>query len=139
MTSRPPQQPDREIKALRDEIRRHERLYYVLDRPEITDAEFDVLMRRLRELEAAWPQYASDDSPTRRVGGERSNTFAPVPHKVPMLSLDNCYSEEEFLDWHARVVKGLGGEKFDLVVEPKIDGLSCSIEYAGGRLVRAST
>ncbi len=139
MTSRPPQQPDREIKALRDEIRRHERLYYVLDRPEITDAEFDKLMRLLRELEDAYPQYASDDSPTRRVGGERSNTFAPVPHKVPMLSLDNCYSEEEFLDWHARVVKGLGGDKFELAVEAKIDGLSCSIEYAGGKLVRAST
>jgi DNA ligase (NAD+) len=139
MTSRPPQPPDREIKSLRDEIRRHERLYYVLDKPEITDAEFDALMRRLRELEAAHPQYASDDSPTRRVGGERSNTFAPVPHKVPMLSLDNCYSEEEFMDWHGRVVKGLGGEKFELAVEAKIDGLSCSIEYAGGRLVRAST
>lgn len=139
MTSRPPQPPEREISALRDEIRRHERLYYVLDRPEITDAEFDALMRRLRELEAAYPQYASDDSPTRRVGGERSNTFAPVPHRVPMLSLDNCYSEEEFMDWHARIVKGLGGEKFELAVEAKIDGLSCSIEYAGGRLTRAST
>ncbi len=131
--------PEEEIKRLRGEIHLHERLYYVLDKPGITDAEFDALMRRLRELEDSYPQYASDDSPTRRVGGSRSNTFAPVPHRVPMLSLDNCYSEEEFLEWHERVVKGLGGEKFELAVEAKIDGLSCSIEYAGGRLVRAST
>lgn len=135
----PQRTPEEEISFLRGELRRHERLYYVLDRPEITDAEFDAMMRRLRELETAYPRYASEDSPTRRVGGERSNTFAPVPHKVPMLSLDNCYSEEEFLDWHARVVKALGGEKFELAVEAKIDGLSCSIEYAGGKLVRAST
>ncbi|KAF0156430.1 MAG: DNA ligase (NAD+) [Elusimicrobia bacterium] len=131
--------PEEEILFLRGEVRRHERLYYVLDRPELTDAEFDGLMRRLRELEASFPQYASEDSPARRVGGERSNTFAPVPHKVPMLSLDNCYSAEEFLEWNERVKKALGAEPYELAVEAKIDGLSCSIEYAGGRLVRAST
>ncbi len=131
--------PKEEIEALRAEIRRHERLYYVNDRPEISDGEFDVLMGRLKELEAAHPELAADDSPTRRVGGERSNTFAPVPHRIPMLSLDNCYSQEEFLQWHERVKKGLGGEPFEMVVEAKIDGLSCSIEYERGRLVRAST
>ncbi len=131
--------PKEEIEALRAEIRRHERLYYVSDSPEISDGEFDALMARLKALEAAHPELASDDSPTRRVGGERSNTFAPVPHRVPMLSLDNCYSAEEFLEWHERVRKGLKDEPFEMVVEAKIDGLSCSIEYEKGKLVRAST
>ncbi|MGD9643453.1 MAG: NAD-dependent DNA ligase LigA [Elusimicrobiales bacterium] len=131
--------PKEEIEALRAEILRHERLYYVDDTPEITDGEFDALMNRLKALEAAHPELASDDSPTRRVGGERSNTFAPVPHRVPMLSLDNCYSPGEFLQWYERVKKGLKDEPFELVVEGKIDGLSCSIEYEKGRLVRAST
>jgi len=131
--------PKEEIEALRAELTRHERLYYVDDSPEISDGEFDVLMNRLKALEAAHPELASDDSPTRRVGGARSNTFAPVPHRIPMLSLDNCYSPEEFLEWHERVKKGLKGEPFDMVVEAKIDGLSCSIEYEKGRLVRAST
>jgi len=131
--------PRVEIEALRAEISRHERLYYVSDSPLITDGEFDELMARLKELEAAHPEFASEDSPTRRVGGSRSNTFAPVPHRIPMLSLDNCYSAEEFLEWHARVKKGLKDEPFELVVEAKIDGLSCSIEYEKGRLARAST
>ena len=131
--------PKEEIEALRAEILRHERLYYVDDTPEITDGEFDALMNRLKALEAAHPDLASDDSPTRRVGGERSNTFAPVPHRVPMLSLDNCYSPEEFLQWYERAKKGLKDEPFEMIVEAKIDGLSCSIEYEGGRLVRAST
>ena len=131
--------PREEIEALRAEIIRHERLYYMQDAPEISDGEFDALMNRLKALEAAHPEFASDDSPTRRVGGGLSNTFAPVPHRVPMLSLDNCYSPEEFLEWYARVKKGLRDEPFELVVEAKIDGLSCSIEYEKGRLVRAST
>lgn len=131
--------PKEEIEALRAEIRRHERLYYMHDAPEISDGEFDALMSRLKELEAAHPGLASDDSPTRRVGGGLSNSFAPVPHRVPMLSLDNCYSPEEFLEWHARVKKGLKDEPFGLVVEAKIDGLSCSIEYERGKLARAST
>jgi DNA ligase (NAD+) len=131
--------PAEEIEALRAEINRHERLYYVSDSPEISDGEFDALMNRLKALEAAHPELASDDSPTRRVGGARSNTFDPVPHRIPMLSLDNCYSPEEFLEWHERVKKGLKGEPFGLVVEAKIDGLSCSIEYEKGKLVRAST
>ncbi|OGR66249.1 MAG: hypothetical protein A2X31_05870 [Elusimicrobia bacterium GWB2_63_22] len=131
--------PEEEIEALRTEINRHERLYYVSDSPEISDGEFDALMNRLKALEAAHPELASEDSPTRRVGGERSNTFAPVPHRIPMLSLDNCYSPEEFLEWHERVKKGLKGEPFELAVEAKIDGLSCSIEYEKGRLKRAST
>ncbi|MCX5791381.1 MAG: NAD-dependent DNA ligase LigA [Elusimicrobia bacterium] len=135
----PKRDPREELEALTAEIRRHERLYYVSDSPELSDSEFDALMNRLKELEAAHPELVSDSSPTRRVGGERSNTFASVPHRIPMLSLDNCYSEHEFLEWHERVKKGLNGEPYELVVEAKIDGLSCSIEYEKGRLARAST
>ncbi|MEI7528105.1 MAG: NAD-dependent DNA ligase LigA [Elusimicrobiota bacterium] len=135
----PKRDPRDELEALTAEIRRHERLYYVSDSPELSDGEFDALMNRLKELEAAHPELVSDSSPTRRVGGERSNTFASVPHRIPMLSLDNCYSEHEFLEWHERVKKGLNGEPYEMVVEAKIDGLSCSIEYEKGRLARAST
>lgn len=131
--------PREEILALRAEIMRHERLYYVYDTPEIDDMAFDALMRRLRDLESRYPQYAGGDSPTQRVGGERLNTFAAVPHKIPMLSLDNTYSKEEFQEWYARVVKGLNGGPFETVVETKVDGLSCSIEYVDGKLYRAST
>lgn len=131
--------PREEMEALRAEIRRHEHLYYVADAPEISDIEFDALMRRLRELEEQYPLYVPEDSPTKRVGGERTNTFAPVIHRIPMLSLDNTYSKEEFFAWHERVKKSLVGEKFLTVVETKVDGLSCSIEYENGKLVRAST
>ncbi|MBU2574396.1 MAG: NAD-dependent DNA ligase LigA [Elusimicrobia bacterium] len=133
------QGPKEEIERLRREIRRHERLYYADDAPEISDGEFDALMNRLKALEAAHPELAAPDSPTRRVGGARADDLAPVPHRIPMLSLENCYSPEEFLEWHKRVRSGLKDEPFELVIEAKIDGLSCSIEYEKGLLVRAST
>ncbi len=136
MTGRAPRE---EIELLRREIRRHEGLYYAADAPEISDGEFDALMNRLKKLEAENPEFASPDSPTRRVGGAPSAAFAPVAHKIPMLSLDNCYSEEEFLEWEKRVRGGLKEEPCELVVEPKIDGLSCSIEYERGAFARAST
>ncbi|HAH32106.1 MAG TPA: DNA ligase (NAD(+)) LigA [Elusimicrobia bacterium] len=128
-----------EIEALKKEIRRHEYLYYVLDNPEISDGEYDVLLNRLKAFETAHPSLVTRDSPTQRVGGRPSLAFAPVAHKIPMLSLDNCYSEAEFLEWDKRIRNGLKGEPYELVVEPKIDGLSCSIEYERGVLVRAST
>ena len=131
--------PSEEIEALKKEIRRHEYLYYVLDNPEISDGEYDILLNRLKVLETGNPDLITSDSPTRRVGGRPSGVFAPVAHKIPMLSLDNCYSEEEFLEWDKRVRNGLKGEPYELVVEPKIDGLSCSIEYVHGALTRAST
>ena len=93
--------PRDEMEELRAFIRRHEHLYYVKNAPEISDTEFDALMRRLSDLEAAYPQYVPDDSPTRRVGGERSNTFASVRHRIPMLSLENTYSTEEFMPAHS--------------------------------------
>ncbi|MBI4802102.1 MAG: NAD-dependent DNA ligase LigA [Elusimicrobia bacterium] len=128
-----------EIERLRREIRRHERLYYADDAPEISDGEFDALMNRLKALEAAHPALVTPDSPTQRVGGSRSDTLAPVAHRIPMLSLENCYSPEEFLQWHKRVLGSLENEPFELVIEAKIDGLSCSVEYEKGLLVRAST
>ncbi|MBO4556202.1 MAG: NAD-dependent DNA ligase LigA [Elusimicrobiales bacterium] len=128
-----------EIENLRTEIRRHEYLYYVKDSPEISDSEFDAIMRRLAALEAQHPQYSSPDSPTNRVGGAASNSFSPVQHRLPMLSLDNAYSKEDFFAWHKKTAKGLEGETFLMVAETKVDGLSCSMEYKNGKLVRAST
>jgi len=128
----------KEILLLREKIRRHEYLYYVLDKPEITDAEYDALINKLKELEKKFPQFISQDSPTMRVGGIPLKEFEPVEHKKPMLSLDNCYSVEEFREWHERIIKTIGKD-FELIVEAKIDGLSCSIEYKDGIFFRAST
>ncbi|GAB4030838.1 MAG: NAD-dependent DNA ligase LigA [Elusimicrobiota bacterium] len=126
-----------EINSLKEQIRKHEYLYYVLDSPEITDSEFDSLMIRLKELESAFPSLLSADSPTTRVGGMPVSDFAPVEHSIPMLSLDNCYSPEEFSRWYERIVSSHG--PFESVIEAKIDGLSCSLEYRGGIFFRAST
>ena len=131
--------PKEEIERLRREIRWHDHFYYVMDSPHISDGEYDALLNRLKILEAAHPDLVTPDSPTRRVGGKPSIAFAPVAHKIPMLSLDNTYSEEEFLEWDKRVRNGLKGEPYELMVEPKIDGLSCSIEYERGVFARAST
>ncbi|MEI7481754.1 MAG: NAD-dependent DNA ligase LigA [Elusimicrobiota bacterium] len=133
------QGPREEIDRLRREIRQHDHFYYVMDNPRVSDGEYDALLSRLKVLEAAHPDLITPDSPTRRVGGKPSVAFAPVAHRIPMLSLDNAYSEEEFLDWDKRVRSGLKGAPYDLVVEPKIDGLSCSIEYERGVFARAST
>src|SRR5512147_1904731 len=102
----------REVERLRAELRRHEHLYHVLDQPEITDAEYDQLMRRLRELEAAHPELAAADSPTQRVGGKPREGFVTVRHSSPMLSLDNALDEAELRDFDRRVRELLGGEEF---------------------------
>ncbi len=129
----------RRVEALRDELRRHERLYHVENRPEITDAEFDRMMRELQELEAAHPELASPDSPSRRVGGEPAEGFATVEHVQPMLSLENAYSWEEAEAWLGRNARLLGGQPRGFVAELKIDGLSISLRYEGGALVRGAT
>ena len=129
----------RRIEELRSEIRRHERLYYVEDRPELTDAEFDRLMSELAELERLHPDLATPDSPTRRVGGEPAEGFATVEHSLPMLSLENAYSWDEAEAWRARLVRALGSEPDGYVAELKIDGLSISLRYEGGVLVRGAT
>lgn len=129
-----------EAQKLRREIRHHEFLYYVLDSPEITDAEYDALMRRLQELERAYPDDVPPDSPTRRVGGKVSPEFTEVRHMTPLLSLGNAFSDEELAAFDARVKSGLPeGSEVEYVFEPKIDGLACSLIYENGRLVRAAT
>jgi DNA ligase (NAD+) len=138
----PPDGVRERMRTLEGELRRHTRLYYEEAAPVIPDGEFDALMRELRDLEAAHPQWASADSPTRRVGGAATEGFAHVEHAVPMMSLDNTYSEGELREFDARVRKGLGlaeGDEVEYVVEPKIDGVSISLRYERGVLVRAST
>lgn len=129
-----------EADKLRREIRHNEYLYYVLDAPEITDAEYDRMMVRLRELEARYPKSIPADSPTQRVGGRASSQFTEVRHLEPLLSLGNVFSAEELRAFDERVRSGLpAGSKVEYVMEPKIDGLACSLIYENGKLVRAAT
>lgn len=127
------------ISELRDEIRRHERLYYVEAAPEISDQQFDLLMRELAELERVHPDLATPDSPTQRVGGERTGDFAPAPHDPPMLSIENAYSFEELQEWIERVRRGLGREDVTFNADLKIDGVSVDLIYEQGRLVRGAS
>lgn len=129
-----------EADKLRREIRHNEYLYYVLDAPEITDAEYDRMMVRLRELEERYPDSIPADSPTQRVGGRASSQFTEVRHLEPLLSLGNVFSAEELRAFDERVRSGLpAGSKVEYVMEPKIDGLACSLIYENGKLVRAAT
>lgn len=129
-----------EAEKLRREIRHNEYLYYVLDAPEITDAEYDRMMVRLRELEARYPDSIPADSPTQRVGGRASSQFTEVRHLEPLLSLGNVFSAEELRAFDERVHSALpAGSKVEYVMEPKIDGLACSLIYENGKLVRAAT
>lgn len=129
----------REVERLREELRRHEHLYYVLDSPEISDAEYDALMRRLVEIERAHPELQSPDSPTQRVGGAPREGFVKVRHSAPMLSLDNALNEAELRDFDRRVRELLGGQPYRYTAELKLDGLSMAARYEGGLLVRAIT
>lgn len=138
-TISPRDEAAREAGRLRAEILRHERLYYQAARPEISDSEFDALVRRLRELEAEWPDLLSADSPTRRVGGEPVPELPAVRHEVPLLSLENAYSSVDVADWLRRVAERLGGRTPAVVCELKIDGLSVSLVYEDGVLARAAT
>jgi DNA ligase (NAD+) len=124
---------------LRKQLEHHEYLYYVLDQPEITDAEFDLLLRELRDLENAHPELITPDSPTQRVGGQPRDGFVKVPHSSPMLSLDNALNEQELREFDARVRALLKAEEFEYVAELKLDGLSMATQYAAGRLKQALT
>lgn len=129
-----------EAERLRKELRHHEYLYYVKDAPEITDAEYDRLMVRLREIEAEYPEDVPADSPTQRVGGKVSPEFTEVKHLTPLLSLGNAFSSDELRAFDERVRNGLpAGSSVEYVMEPKIDGLACSLVYENGKLVRAAT
>src|SRR5271165_7327745 len=131
---------ERELGELRDEINRHNRLYYLDAAPEISDREYDRLMARLMELEAEHPELVSPDSPSQRVGGAPLAEFASVAHTVPMLSIDNTYSFDEVREWDARVRKGLNpGEPVTYDVELKVDGVAVSLRYEEGRFVLGAT
>jgi len=124
---------------LRDAIARHDERYYAHDDPEISDAEYDELVRELRAIEEAFPDLAVAGSPSSRVGAAPSATFAPVVHRVPMTSLDNAMDAGELAAWGERVAKGLGGAAARFTCEPKIDGLAVSLRYERGELVQAAT
>jgi len=130
---------EKKVESLREKIRRYEYLYYVLDQPEISDAEFDKLMRQLKDLEAEHPELITADSPTQRVGGKPREGFVKVPHSSPMLSLDNTYSEEELRAWERRVHELSGRKDVDYVCELKLDGMSLALIYGDGKLVRGIT
>ncbi|HEV2114938.1 MAG TPA: NAD-dependent DNA ligase LigA, partial [Terriglobales bacterium] len=120
----------RRIEELREQIRYHEHRYYVLDDPELSDADFDRLMQELKKLEAAHPELITPDSPTQRVGGKPREGFVKMPHSSPMLSLDNAYNEQELRDWERRVHELSGRNTVDYVCELKLDGLSMALRYA---------
>lgn len=127
------------IEELREELRKHDYHYYVLASPLISDAEYDRLFRELEELERRFPQFVTPDSPTQRVGAPPAEEFRPIRHAIPMLSLQNCFTEEEFLEWDRRVRRLLGGEKPVYVCEPKLDGLSVELVYEDGVFTVGST
>src|SRR6185503_5153967 len=128
-----------ELERLRHQIRHHEYRYYVLDDPEIPDAQFDGLLNQLKKLEAQHPELVTPDSPTQRVGGKPREGFVKVPHSVPMLSLDNAYTEDELRNWERRVHELSGRSDLELVCELKLDGMSLALRYEDGKLVRGIT
>lgn len=127
------------IEELRNLLHHHNYLYYVLNSPTLSDQEFDSLMRELQDLEAKHPEVYDPNSPTQRVGSDLSTGFTQVSHRYPMLSLANTYNEQEVASWYAAVSKDLGGQPFEVCCELKYDGLSISLTYEQGRLVRAVT
>src|SRR5712671_2722729 len=135
----PPAAIEKKIESLREKIRHHEYRYYVLDDPEISDAEFDALMNELKRLEAEHPQLVTPDSPTQRVGGKPREGFVKAKHSSPMLSLDNAYSEEELRDWERRVHELSGRTDIEYFCELKLDGMSLALHYSGAHLERGIT
>src|ERR1700684_2721629 len=129
----------KKIEPLRDKIRHHESLYYVLDSPEISDAEFDKLMQQLKQLETERPDLIASASPTQRVGGKPREGFVKVRHSSPMLSLDNTYSEDELRAWERRVHELTGRKDVDYVCALKLDGMSLALTYEDGHLARGVT
>jgi len=138
-TKTSPSDPEQEAEKLRAQIRHHEYLYHVLDQPEISDAEYDALMRQLKAIEAAHPELVTPDSPTGRVGGKPREGFQKVAHSSPMLSLDNALDEDELRAFDARVREWLGREAFRYVAELKMDGLSMAARYRNGIFAQAVT
>jgi len=134
-----PKEIQERVEKLREEIRRYDYYYYVLNQPLISDAEYDKLFRELVELEKKYPELVTPDSPTQRVGAPPAEEFAPVEHAIPMLSLQNCFNDEELEEWDDRVRRLLGGEPVEYVCEPKFDGLSVELVYVDGVFTVGST
>jgi DNA ligase (NAD+) len=134
-----PDEVKTKIEQLRAEINHHNYRYYVLDSPEISDAEYDDLMRELKQLETDYPQFLTPDSPTQRVGAAPVEAFGVVEHPLPLLSLGNAFSKDELLGWHTRTVKLVGSAPFDFVGEHKIDGLAVALTYVNGQLTTGAT
>src|SRR5258708_6638838 len=149
MTNNPPPEvarPDLATRNRADELRTllnyHNHRYYVLDSPEIADAEYDRLFHELKQLEETYPELVTPESPTQRVGADLVTTFDPVSHRVPMLSLDNAFGEEELREWDRKVKRYIGmppEADVEYMCELKIDGLSINVTYEDGRLARAAT
>jgi DNA ligase (NAD+) len=135
----PDKKIEKKIEALREKIRHHEYRYYVLDDPEVSDADFDALMNELKRIEAEHPELVTPDSPTQRVGGKPREGFVKAKHSSPMLSLDNAYSEEELRDWERRVHELSGQTDLEYMCELKLDGMSLALVYSDGRLERGIT
>ncbi|NQT71327.1 MAG: NAD-dependent DNA ligase LigA [Chloroflexi bacterium] len=127
------------IAYLREQLNSHNYHYYVLDSPQISDSEYDMLMRELKELEDEYPQFISPDSPTQRVGATPLEAFGVVEHPVPLLSLSNAFSNDELMSWHKRALNLLDGQTFDMVCELKMDGLAVALTYIDGALVTGAT
>src|SRR4029450_13579476 len=132
-------QAAKRMEQLRDDSRKHDRLYYEEAAPIISDREYDRLYKELVDLETQFPDLVTLDSPTQRVGGKPLKAFEQVPHVISMLSLDNTYSEEEVKNFYARLQRLLPNEKITVVITPKVDGVAVSFIYENGRLRQAAT
>src|SRR6266487_3656290 len=130
---------EKKIVDLREEIRKHDQLYYEDGAPIISDREYDRLYKELADLETQFPDLVTPDSPTQRVGGKPLKAFAQIQHLAPMLSLDNTYSEEEVANFYKRITRLLPEETIPVVIEPKVDGVAVSVMYEKGRLKYAAT
>jgi len=134
-----PAQLAERARALREELERHNYLYYVLDAPTIPDAEYDRLFRELQQLESQYPELLTPDSPTQRVGGVPLAQFAQIQHRTPMLSLNNAFADADAVSFDRRAREALGVETIEYAVEPKFDGLAISLTYENGVLVKGAT
>src|SRR5437763_1358867 len=132
-------QAAKRLEQLRNEVRKHDRLYYERATPIIGDREYDRLYRQLVDLEAQFPDLLTPDSPTQRIGGKPLEAFAQIQHLTPMLSLDNTYSEDEIANFYKRITRLLPDEKIPVVIEPKVDGVAVSLLYEKGKLKHAAT
>ncbi|MCD6299774.1 MAG: NAD-dependent DNA ligase LigA, partial [Dehalococcoidales bacterium] len=127
------------VEELKAKINYHNYRYYVLDSPEISDAEYDLLMRELKRLEEQYPQFLTPDSPTQRVGAAPVEAFGVIEHPLPLLSLGNVFTKEELIAWYTRISKLVGEQHFNFVCEHKIDGLAVALTYIDGRFTTGAT